>query len=128
MSRMTLRIAPRDDGEVLMQMEDGDTPLAHMIFDGASVEEVIRNLSAARMQLPEAVTPDLDPGARMEAVVDPRWKTELISDHGVAVLALRHPGLGWVSFAFPPHEALALGQSLQKIGEQLGAKGETPPS
>lgn len=105
-----------------MQMEDGPRPLAHMIFDAPGVEQVIQNLAQARMKLPEDVTPDLDPGARMEAIFDPRWRTDRLEEPPVAALALRHPGLGWVSFAFPAHEARALSQSLLAIAERLEAK------
>ena len=65
---------------------------------------------------------------RLEAVVDPRWRTEPYYTLKGVMLALRHPGHGWVSFLLPPAEALALGKSLMGLSEQLPAQPKAEDS
>ncbi len=72
MGRMGMKVWTSDDKEhVGMQLEEDDRPLAHILFDGATTEKHIHDVARHRAQLKEEVTPDLDPGARLEAIVGP---------------------------------------------------------
>ena len=45
------------------------------------------------------------PPNTMQAIVDPAWFTVSIpNSKGHAGFNIRHPGLGWLAFAIPPHE------------------------
>ena len=102
-----------------------------MMLDAATFETIIHELAGARAQMAEPVTPDLEQGMRLEAIADPRWRTEAYHPAGGSMLALRHPGHGWMSFLLPPKEARALGSALMAQADELEAKGDlssTPPS
>src|SRR5262245_61506125 len=83
------------------------SPWGASIFDGASAEKHIRDVGRARAALLDPVTPDLDPGARVDVTVEPRW---VIGDRTPVgrQIALRHPGLGWLAFIIPDDEAKAI--------------------
>jgi len=122
MAKVHLRWFLKDEGyNVALEMVVDDEPKAHMILDAAELEDQIHFLSQAREAMAEPVTPDLEVGMRLRALGDPRWKTEPYHPHGAALLALRHPGMGWMSFLLPPHEARSLGQSLVAIADELEA-------
>ena len=118
---------PDDRSSVTLEMHvDGD-PKAHMITDAPGLEAIVSDLAKVRAQMVEEVTPDLDVGMRLEAIADPRWRTEPHHPLGASMLALRHPGHGWVSFLLPPTEARALGKMLVAQADELEA-GRNDPS
>jgi hypothetical protein len=62
-----------------------------------------------------------------EAIIDPSWFTGPIpKTRGHIALQIRHPGLGWLCFAIPPHEIASLMKFWSAIlatiaaGEQQG--------
>jgi len=74
MGRMTLGVKPDAAREhVVLRLAEDDKALGHVLFDGASAENHIRDVGKARAALTEQVTPDLDLGARVDVTVDPRW-------------------------------------------------------
>jgi len=105
-------------------MEVDGEPKAHMLLDAFELETLIHNLSMVRLELADGVTPALEAGMRLHIVIDPVWRTEASLSPSGAVLALRHPGHGWVGFVHPPHEARALGQTLVAIADELEGKSE----
>lgn len=113
---------PEDGMTVTVSMLIDDEIKASVTYDAASLEDNIHMLAEARAGMSEQVTPDLEIGMRLEAIADPRWRTEAYPPAGGSLLALRHPGLGWVSFLLPPQEARALGSSLVAQADQLEAK------
>jgi hypothetical protein len=64
----------------------------------------------------DSVPDDFDPGSRFKALINPRW---CIPDpandppQGRAMV-LRHLGLGWLAFVFPPVEAARIAEWLTK--------------
>jgi hypothetical protein len=96
---MTLRVQPDGIREhVVLQLYEDDKPLGYILFDGASAEKHIQDVGDARAELNDPVAPELDPGSRLKAIVNPNWKVE---DHRVSegrVISFRHPGLGWLTF------------------------------
>ena len=91
-----------------------DKPLGHIELDAATLEDHIHKLAAHRSRLAEEVPRDLDPGSWLEALIDPIWRFPgQRSEHG-RILALRHPGLGWLSFILPDKEARAMAEWLTK--------------
>jgi hypothetical protein len=109
--------------QVCVEMHIDGEPKAHVWYDAASFEDNIQMLGEARAAMAEQVTPDLEHGMRLKAIADPRWQTETRHDMGGVMLALRHPGLGWVSFLLPPNEARALGNYLVAQAGEI----EPPP-
>ena len=115
MNRMELRAKPDDARElVTIEFWMNGTPLGHIHLDAGSLEQHIHDLGKHRAALNDQVPRELDPGSRLEAIYDPVWRTAAVDSdgqHGI-VLALRHPGLGWLSFLLPFNEAANLGDWL----------------
>jgi hypothetical protein len=101
MGRMTYVVGLTDDMQTaVLQLNKNETGLAHMTFDAAELENLIHNLATVRAQMLETVPPDLDVGSRLSVVEHPAWKVPAKGtvQTGKAVLALRHPGMGWLGF------------------------------
>lgn len=80
--------------------KSGDTIIGELPLDVAAVEELQRNLAAARSHMKPDVPAEL-PAGQLSAVTDPRWWTEPHLSGGT-VLAFRHPGYGWLGYLVPP--------------------------
>ena len=63
-------------------------PVGHVYLDGASTEQFIHQLAGHRAQLTEGVTPDIEHGSRLEAVIDPRWRVPSAPAKPIATLTL----------------------------------------
>jgi hypothetical protein len=97
MARMTWRFGiPEHRDTVRLELDADDTPLGHIYMDGATLEAFISELGKCRSQLAEQVTPELDSMARIEAVHASAWRVTSVP--AGRMLALRHPGLGWLGF------------------------------
>lgn len=85
---------------------------ASALLDPDDVDAVIQYLSLLRTSMRPAVpdSPSRDQQYVME--MNPCWYTERHPLYGGAALFLRHTGLGWVSFALPPHSLVKLHESL----------------
>lgn len=114
MAKMELAARTEPDREnVYLEMRMDGVPLGHMFLTASDAENHIHGIAKHRAELVDEVSRELDPGSRIEAVVDPIWRTPKSSlDQQGVVLVLRHPGLGWLSFLFPHNEAAALGRWL----------------
>lgn len=97
---------------VAVEIREDGQPLAHAIMEAPELEECIAMLSQARAMLADQVPEDLDFGTRLTALVDPRWRHPGSQPPEGKVLSLRHPGLGWITFVFPEHEAQAIADYL----------------
>lgn len=113
-----ISIQVSDDGQkVNISIVEENKPLAHAILESVELEELIEGLSAARSKMADPVPNEIEPSGITKAIDDPAWRTRLPKNApkpGVLLL-LRHPGLGWLSAFFPPHEAANLGQSLVQL-------------
>jgi hypothetical protein len=77
------------------------------------LENLIANLGRARENLKPSVPDDAPIGKKLQAVSNPGWYAPPAeSTPGQAVLILRHPGFGWLGFAFSKPEARSLGNYL----------------
>ena len=115
MARMELKVtadAAREN--VVLELWMDGRPLGHIKFDGATAEKHMQDVARFRATLADVVTPDLDPGALLDAEFDPKWRVPSFRIEQGRILALRHPGLGWLSFVFPDIEAACLSKWLTK--------------
>lgn len=103
-------------GHVILEIAGGKASL-----EPAAAEAKAHELARARAELSDRVPETLSEDARIEALFDPLWRTSP-HDDGAALL-VRHPGLGWLGFVFPPADAKALGQSLIAMAEAHEAAG-----
>jgi hypothetical protein len=85
---------------VVIQIEEDKRALAHILLDSATTENHIPT--------------ELDPGSRLEALIDPIWHIPNYRREQGRILALRHPGLGWLSFVLTDKEAASIAEWLTK--------------
>jgi hypothetical protein len=115
MGRMTMKVWTSEGKEYVgLQLEEDDKPLGHILFDGATAEKHIHDVARHRAELAEQVTPELDPGSRLEAIIDPIWRVQGYRLTEGRLLSFRHPGLGWLSFVLPDKEAVSIAEWLTK--------------
>lgn len=81
-------------------------------LDAAEIEALIDQLAAARAALTPSAPMDVDARTRLRVLPDPRWIVPADDRYEGRVLALRHPGLGWLGFLFPRSEALQVARWL----------------
>ena len=127
MNRMELRTKIDEAAdECIIELHMNDKPLGHVRLPAPDLETFIHQLSEQRARMRDEVPRTLDPGARFTALVDPIWRVP--EDHNAEgrLLILRHPGLGWLAFCFPEHEAQNLCQWLTgHHPAQEGQEGES---
>src|SRR5438128_3587 len=107
----------KTDGQhehVVFQIEEDGKSLGHMMLDGASAEKLAHAIGDSRSALNDPVTPQLDPNAILEAIPDPSWQIEAYRRPEGRLLALRHPGLGWLAFVIPDQQARRIAEWLTK--------------
>lgn len=85
------------------------------IFDGArkttvpltsyEVDDLIAGLASVRKDLLPEVPRVLPDGTHSEVQVDPIWAGATCPPRSERVLAVRHPGLGWLLFVLPESSA-----------------------
>ncbi len=125
MAKMALSVwTHQDRTHVVMRLDEDGKTVADILLDGPAADRHIRRVAGARGELTDEIPRSLTAGAGLETVADPVWRTAKPAQgefDGVAV-ALRHPGLGWLSFALSPAEARALAVSLIQRAEPGSAE------
>jgi hypothetical protein len=112
---MELRVATDEAREhVVLELWMDGKPLGHINFDGATVEKHIQDVGDMRAELNETVTPELDPGSRLKAIVGPSWKVEDYRVPEGRIISLRHPGLGWLTFILSEDSAREMVKQLTR--------------
>ena len=115
MDRMELvsGIDPQRENLVVELRQNGKA-LGHVILDPATAESHIHALAKHRETLTDPVTPELEIGSYLDAVYNPVWRVPAARHKEGRVLALRHPGLGWLAFVLPDREAAQIAEWLTK--------------
>lgn len=115
-----LEVAVEDDHDALaLRILADDEEVFGTRLEAPELDDLIRALSDGRAQLADQVAPELDEGARItDTVVDPAYLVAKNSERGRALLAFRHPGLGWLGFQLrrPVVDAM-----VQRLGRWLEA-------
>lgn len=113
MAKTDLKVSRSKDGaHVEIALESGGEVVGRAELDAAGAEAHVRQVAEQRAGLAEPVPQGLAVGAPLEGVFDPVWHVQDAPD-GVVILALRHPGLGWLSFALPPEEVQPLTEAIR---------------
>jgi hypothetical protein len=99
MAKMNITAAVAEDRDVTVihLFEEGKGALGHIKLDAPALDGFIRSLSRCRERMANAVSPLLEPFARIENVADtPAWSVSRpnAGPPDRALLALRHPGFG----------------------------------
>jgi hypothetical protein len=99
---------------VVVQIDVKEKALAHILLSGPDAEAFINEVAKQRSALAEGVIPDLDPGYRVTAMVDPTWRMPNHRIQQGRILHVRHPGMGWLTFVFPEKQAAQIAEWLTK--------------
>lgn len=82
-------------------------------LDAAELDALIARAAQRRAELSPPVSMDVP--RYSYAFVDPRWYINAVE--GGTLLYIRHPGLGWMSFCFPPNETANVIRTLRNLTE-----------
>ncbi len=94
-------IKPSDDAtEVAIAIDGAPITTANAL----QLDTLIRSLVLARAQLQPAAPKEPPLGEKVAYQGDPRYWTNVDPVTGQTLLLLRHDGLGWLAFMFPPAE------------------------
>ena len=89
----------------------GEQPVA-LQLDTAGLEGLMRGLAEIRAEMQPAVPPQWATGQAAAGTRSPAFVCEAEALHGGSLLHLRHPGYGWLHFAFPAAVARKIGAFL----------------
>ncbi|PAX06537.1 hypothetical protein [Sphingomonas lenta] len=107
-----------DGAAVWLRVLGGEGELFGARLEGPELDDLIRALADGRARLADAVAPELDEGARItDVTVDPAYLVGKNSDKGQALVAFRHPGLGWLGFQLRRDVVAAM---VDRLGSWLG--------
>jgi hypothetical protein len=115
MAKMSLQVdLIRALDQVNLTLKKDGATLGGMGLSAADMDDLIARLARARAAMTDIVPPRLEPGARLQATPASAWQTKRHNNPQGIILALRHPGLGWLSFLLPPESAAGLAQAIGK--------------
>ena len=115
MSEMAIKVAVVDEErrQAVVELWKGDEPLGHINLPAEALDRLIHRLSECRANLVDEVATSYEPLANPGGIViDPTWSVLAQPGERTKVLALRHPGLGWLPFVLPEHTQLTLSKVL----------------
>lgn len=112
---MSIRSSLNDAGTIVtLQIDERGKPLAHITLEEPEFTALLHSLTKLRAKMTDPIPLTLEPGARLDAFLSPR--TFVGKGHSKqrreTVLALRHPGLGWVAGSFEPDGLKQLAEAL----------------
>lgn len=99
-----------------LEMRLPGEPPRRVTLDAAGLDHLLGALASLRARMSPEVSLEIAPGTPLAAVVDPAWRTRAAAHPAIPgpLLALRHPGFGWVPFVLPYGEAASLGRWLSE--------------
>lgn len=115
MGRMTPEMGLSEDRRLaIMELREDGVPLAHVTWEAPELEAVIDALMRLRANMAEPVPTTREPVYRLEVIENPQWDVPAVHSGALdrTVLALRHPGKGWLGFSLPRADAQKLGRAL----------------
>ena len=104
------RLSP-DNAHLTISTSEGDRQLACVIATATEVEKLIHTLAGFRRRMIPEVPRTLQDG-QFQGELDPIWAIPTHPSAPDKVLTIRHFGMGWLSFFFPPNSARQLGDAL----------------
>jgi hypothetical protein len=96
-----------------------DADSTSLFLSAADVERLIVELAKFRREMTPEVPRKIPDGQHEGGIADPIFSLQLFVDQ--KFLALRHPGIGWLTFLLPEAEAQKLGRGLvQRLPQTPG--------
>jgi hypothetical protein len=88
-----------------LQISVDGKPKVGVVLTATEMEGLIQNLAGQRANMLDVPPPDLVPGRQMPAIIDPVIGSSEERFDGKRLLAIRHPGMGWLGFFIPDETA-----------------------
>jgi hypothetical protein len=114
-----------DNASLTISMREDDCQLTHVSVTASEVEKLIQILAGFRRRMIPEVSRTLQDG-QLEGELNPLWVIPTRPSSPDKVLAIRHFGMGWLSFFFPPNSASQLARAL--LGQSSSQNIVQPPS
>ena len=120
------KFSPLSSTQLVLGFLESGTPIAEATLGASDIDSLISSLSHFRSNMSPEV-PRILPDGNHPGPADPLWSYRIVGDR--RMLFLRHPGLGWLMFAFPKEEATKLGSALlaQPMPSTSDQQGPTGP-
>ncbi len=121
--KMELRAYPDfTQQHVTVELLQNGVAIGKVVLGAAETEAFIGLLARSRASLTVPVAPEFNPEASLEPVIDPVWEIPEEREPDGVLLALQHPGFGWLSFIFPDNEATSIGGVLSASANSTGPR------
>lgn len=94
-------------------------------LDAAELDTVIRELAHRRSMLADVVPVDLEPNANFNPLINPKTLIgdtvigEKAGQQKMALIAYRHPGLGWQSMVYSKEAARGMLEGFEKVVKKI---------
>ena len=119
MESATLRAHLNDArDEAVLQIFEGERSIAYIHLPAAELQSVLQKLAKLRAEMREPVERSAEEARSMATASDPSWSIGFMEQDGSSVLALRHPGFGWLAFSLKRDRAAMLGEALQRAAKE----------
>jgi hypothetical protein len=91
-----------------------------LTLDAAEMDTLIMELGKRRKMMADSVPMQLDPHARIpDFVFGSPVMIGRPGDEKFGFIGLRHPGFGWMAYAFPAHEMRAIRDGADKVAKMI---------
>src|SRR4051812_23785248 len=104
--------------EAALHIVENERSLAYIEMPTAELQDFLQKLAGLRASMSEPVERSADEVRTMATTRDPSWSVGFMEAEGEAVLALRHPGFGWLAFHLPRARAAMLAEALQRAAKE----------
>lgn len=111
-SEIEYRIETVRGDHAVLTISKGGGMVAASLLEAADLEDLLDNLARARAALRDEVPHDLDIGQRVIGVPNPPHHVLHGPSGTGCILAIRHPGYGWLHYMLPPAAATELARAL----------------
>jgi hypothetical protein len=121
------KFVPISNTELMIGLFENDKPCPEVKLDASDIDGLIAALAEFRSNMTPEISSTLSSGS-FQSIVDPLWNALASPLLPGKIVAVRHPGYGWVGFQFPSDEAAKLGAFLSDQSTGGSSNPQTPTS
>lgn len=129
MGKISWRIRPTSEKLDSLKIEtfDDGHPLGHVSLRTQDADRLIENLATFRAGMKPRVPLEMPNSRSLNGLINPQFAILKQTESPGKLVAFRHDGFGWLSFAFTEAEARKLAQSLfETAAVQRTGKPDVP--
>jgi len=111
--RMTITVGNNEARDrLIVQLGGEGRPLAHFLLAAPEADDVISKAENNRAALADEIQGEFEPTSRANVLEQPAWAVSKPRSDGRFVLAIRHPGFGWLAFGIEVERTNAIAAAL----------------